>query len=177
MTETATLGGGCFWCLEAVFERLKGVVLCESGYSGGSDPAPTYEKICGGQTGHAEVVRLHYDPQVLSFRQILEVFFATHDPTTLNRQGNDQGTQYRSVIFFHDENQKEIAKAVMQDLEKQGAYKAPLVTELSPLVNYFPAEEHHQHYFANNPTQGYCAYVVAPKVEKTQKLFGDLLQC
>jgi peptide-methionine (S)-S-oxide reductase len=174
--EQATLGGGCFWCTEAVLRQLKGIELCESGYSGGADPNPNYDKICGGKTGHAEVVRLHFDPNVISFRKILAVFFAIHDPTTLNRQGNDIGTQYRSVIFFHTEEQRDIAVAFVEDLEKRQIFRDKVVTEISPLINYFPAEKYHQEYFENNPMQPYCAYVVAPKVEKAEDLFADLFK-
>lgn len=174
--EQATLGGGCFWCTEAVFRQLKGITLCESGYSGGADPNPNYDKVCGGKTGHAEVIRLHYDPELISFRKILAVFFAIHDPTTLNRQGNDIGTQYRSVIFFHTPEQHETAVAFVEDLERRKIFRDKVVTEISPLLNYFPAEKYHQEYFENNPMQPYCAYVVAPKVEKAEDLFGDLFK-
>lgn len=174
--EQATLGGGCFWCTEAVFRQLKGITLCESGYSGGADPNPNYDKVCGGKTGHAEVIRLHYDPELISFRKILAVFFAIHDPTTLNRQGNDVGTQYRSVIFFHTPEQHETAVAFVEDLERRKIFRDKVVTEISPLLNYFPAEKYHQEYFENNPMQPYCAYVVAPKVEKAEDLFGDLFK-
>ncbi|MBU0784678.1 MAG: peptide-methionine (S)-S-oxide reductase MsrA [Gammaproteobacteria bacterium] len=174
--EQATLGGGCFWCTEAVFNQLKGIALCESGYSGGSDPAPNYDKVCAGKTGHAEVIRLHYDPEIISFRKILAVFFAIHDPTTLNRQGNDIGTQYRSVIFFHTPEQHDAAVAFVEDLARRKIFRDKVVTEISPLLNYFPAEKHHQEYFENNPMQPYCAYVVAPKVEKAEDLFGDMFK-
>ncbi|WP_288107003.1 peptide-methionine (S)-S-oxide reductase MsrA [Limnobacter sp.] len=174
--ELATLGGGCFWCLEAVFSQLKGIEICESGYSGGSDPNPNYDKVCSGKTGHAEVVRLHFDPEVINFRKILAVFFAIHDPTTLNRQGNDIGTQYRSVIFYHSEEQREAAEQFMQELVNRKIFNAPLVTELKPAEAYFPGETYHQQYFENNPMQPYCAYVVAPKLEKAEDLFGDLFK-
>lgn len=174
--EQATLGGGCFWCTEAVFRQLKGIEQCESGYSGGQDPAPNYDKVCGGKTGHAEVIRLHYDPEIISFRKILAVFFAIHDPTTLNRQGNDIGTQYRSVIFFHTPEQHDTAVAFVEDLARRKIFRDKVVTEISPLLNYFPAEKYHQEYFENNPMQPYCAYVVAPKVEKAEDLFGDLFK-
>ncbi|GLR25149.1 MULTISPECIES: peptide-methionine (S)-S-oxide reductase MsrA [Limnobacter] len=174
--ELATLGGGCFWCLEAVFSQLKGIEICESGYSGGSDPNPNYDKVCSGKTGHAEVVRLHFDPEVINFRKILAVFFAIHDPTTLNRQGNDIGTQYRSVIFYHSEEQREAAEQFMQELVNRKIFNAPLVTELKPAETYFPGETYHQQYFENNPMQPYCAYVVAPKLEKAEDLFGDLFK-
>jgi peptide-methionine (S)-S-oxide reductase len=174
--EQATLGGGCFWCTEAVFRQLKGIELCEPGYSGGADPNPNYDKVCGGRTGHAEVVRLHFDPDVISFRKILAVFFAIHDPTTLNRQGNDVGTQYRSVIFFHTPEQHDIAVTFVEDLEKRQIFRDKVVTEISPLLNYFPAEQYHHEYFENNPMQPYCAYVVAPKVAKAEDLFGELFR-
>ncbi|HEY1059322.1 MAG TPA: peptide-methionine (S)-S-oxide reductase MsrA [Limnobacter sp.] len=171
--EQATLGGGCFWCLEAVYNQLKGIELCESGYSGGADPAPTYDSVCSGKTGHAEVVRLHFDPEIINFRKILAVFFAIHDPTTLNRQGNDIGTQYRSVIYTHSQEQDAVARAFIAELEKKQVYRNPVVTEVKPLENYFPAERYHQQYFENNPMQPYCAYVVAPKLEKAEDLFSD----
>ncbi|HEX4843274.1 MAG TPA: peptide-methionine (S)-S-oxide reductase MsrA [Limnobacter sp.] len=174
--EQATLGGGCFWCLEAVYSQLKGISKCESGYSGGHDPAPNYDKVCSGRSGHAEVVRLEFDPEVISYRKILAVFFAIHDPTTLNRQGNDIGPQYRSVIYFHNPEQHETARALIDDLEGRKIYRDKVVTELAPLINYFPAEKYHQEYFENNPMQPYCAYVVAPKVEKAEDLFGDLFK-
>lgn len=174
--EQATLGGGCFWCLEAVFSQLKGIEICESGYSGGSDPNPNYDKVCSGKTGHAEVVRLHFDPEIINFRKILAVFFAIHDPTTLNRQGNDIGTQYRSVIFYHSEDQRLAAEQFMQELASRKIFSAPLVTELKPTETYYPGEGYHQQYFENNPMQPYCAYVVAPKLEKAEDLFGDLFK-
>ncbi|HEX4918516.1 MAG TPA: peptide-methionine (S)-S-oxide reductase MsrA [Limnobacter sp.] len=175
-TEQATLGGGCFWCLEAVYSQLKGISKCESGYSGGHDPAPNYDKVCSGRSGHAEVVRLEFDPEIISYRKILAVFFAIHDPTTPNRQGNDIGPQYRSVIYFHNPEQHETARALIEDLESRKIYRDKVVTELAPLTNYFPAEKYHQEYFENNPMQPYCAYVVAPKVEKAEDLFGDLFK-
>lgn len=174
--EEATLGGGCFWCTEAVFSQLKGIEFCESGYSGGHDPAPNYDTVCSGRTGHAEVIRLHFDPEVISFRKILAVFFAIHDPTTPNRQGNDIGTQYRSVIYWHTEEQRDMAQAFIEDLERRKIYRDNVVTELAPLQNYFPGEKYHQQYFENNPMQPYCAYVVAPKVEKAEDHFGELFK-
>ena len=174
--EQATLGAGCFWCLEAVFNQMKGIEHCESGYSGGSDPNPNYDTVCSGRTGHAEVVRLHFDPQVISYRKILAVFFAIHDPTTLNRQGNDMGTQYRSVIYFHSKEQQDIAQSFIEDLEAKKVFEGKVVTQLSALTNYFPAEAYHARYFENNPRQPYCAYVVAPKVEKAEHLFGELFK-
>lgn len=176
--EQATLGGGCFWCLEAVFNQLKGIEVCESGYSGGADadPAPNYDKVCTGRSGHTEVVRLHYDPSIISFRKILAVFFAIHDPTTLNRQGNDVGPQYRSVIYYHDKEQQAAASHFVDELAKRKIYKGEVVTAIEPLLNYFPGEDYHQRYFENNPMQPYCAYVVAPKIEKAEDLFGDLFK-
>lgn len=170
-TEIATLGGGCFWCTEAVFQQLKGVQTVESGYTGGQIANPTYEQICEGTTGHAEVVRLSFDPAVISFREILEVFFTIHDPTTLNRQGNDVGTQYRSVIYYHSPQQQEIAKHVI--CEMANVWDAPIVTELSPAETFYKAESYHQDYFRQNPMQGYCAFIVAPKVVKFRKTFSD----
>lgn len=175
--EEATLGGGCFWCLEAVFNRLKGVELCESGYSGGPNPNPTYEQVCGGKTGHVEVVRLRYNPDEINFSTLLDVFFTIHDPTTLNRQGNDVGTQYRSVIFYHNEEQREAAQGTIDRLEAdRGWFSSKIVTAVEPLINYYPGEKYHQNYYENNPYQGYCAYVVAPKVEKATVKFTDLMR-
>jgi peptide-methionine (S)-S-oxide reductase len=173
--ETATLGGGCFWCVEAVFEELKGVRSVESGYTGGKTENPTYKDICTGTTGHAEVCQIKFDTAVLSFKDILEVFFKTHDPTTLNRQGNDRGTQYRSVIYYHSKEQKETAEKIKKDLDASGAFKDPIVTEISPLGKYYKAEDYHQDYYKNNPNQGYCAAVIAPKMEKFRKVFKDKL--
>jgi peptide-methionine (S)-S-oxide reductase len=170
-TEMATLGGGCFWCLEAVYQELKGVQHVESGYTGGHVPNPTYEQVCEGSTGHAEVVRLEFDPAVVSYRQILEIFFTMHDPTTLNRQGNDIGTQYRSAIYTHSAEQEETAKQVIACMAS--VWDAPIVTELSPAQVYYKAEDYHQNYFRQHPLQGYCAFVVAPKVAKFRKVFVD----
>lgn len=170
-TEIATLGGGCFWCLEAVYQELKGVAYVESGYTGGDVPNPTYEQVCEGNTGHAEVVQVHFDPEVVSYRRILEVFFTIHDPTTLNRQGNDVGTQYRSAIFYHSPEQQDIAKHVIAEMAN--VWDAPIVTELAALGPYYKAEDYHQDYFRKHPLQGYCAFVVAPKVAKFRKTFGD----
>lgn len=172
--ETATLGGGCFWCTEAVFQQLKGIETVESGYTGGHVPQPTYEQICDGTTGHAEVVRLTFDTTLINYREILEIFFTIHDPTTLNRQGNDVGTQYRSVIYFHSPEQQETAKHVIAEMAN--VWDAPIVTELSPTETYYKAEDYHQNYFRQNPMQGYCAFVVAPKVAKVRKLFIDKLK-
>ncbi len=170
-TETAVLGGGCFWCLEAVFDDLAGVLSVESGYSGGSKADPTYEEVCGGRTGHAEVVRVTFDPGVLSFRELLNVFFTIHDPTTQDRQGNDVGPQYRSVIFHHDDRQRDIARATIRRLEDEGEFPAPIVTEVRPAAEFYQAEDYHQEYFRNNPNAPYCAYVVAPKVKKFREKF------
>lgn len=174
--ELATLGGGCFWCLEAVYGRVVGVHDVRSGYAGGTVADPSYQAVCGGTTGHAEVVQVSFDPAQISFREILEIFFAIHDPTTLDRQGNDVGTQYRSVIFHHAEAQKEEARAVMEDLEASGVWDAPLVTELTPLDVFYPAEEYHQEYFWRNPAQPYCQVVVAPKVAKFRQRFAHRLR-
>ena len=175
-TETATLGGGCFWCLEAVFDDLNGVISVESGYMGGQTLNPTYEQVCGGRTGHAEVVQITFDPAVVSFREILEVFFVIHDPTTLNRQGNDSGTQYRSAIFFHSLEQKQIAQEVITNLSGARLWRDPVITEVTPAVRFYIAEDYHQEYFANNPEAGYCQFVVAPKVAKFRKHFLSKLK-
>ncbi len=174
--QVATLAGGCFWCLEAVFDELRGVESVESGYSGGHVPNPTYHQVCDGTTGHAEAVRVTFDPAVLSYRDLLTVFFTIHDPTTLNRQGNDVGTQYRSAIFYHDEEQKRVAEEVMREIEAAGIWGAPLVTELRPFEAFYPAEEYHQEYFKKNPWQPYCRVVVAPKVAKFRQAFAARLK-
>lgn len=171
----ATLGAGCFWCVEAVFQELKGVYKVESGYTGGSVENPSYSDITSGLSGHAEVARITYDPDVLSFEFLLSVFFQTHDPTTLNRQGADVGTQYRSEIFYHDEDQKETAERIIAEVNKSGAYDNPIVTKISSLGKYYPAEGYHQDYYLNNPNQGYCTYVIKPKLEKFRKVFKDYL--
>jgi peptide-methionine (S)-S-oxide reductase len=171
MSEIATLAGGCFWCLEAVYENLKGVEKVVSGYAGGRGANPTYEAVCSGATGHAEVVQITYDPAVITFKDLLEIFFTIHDPTTLNRQGNDVGTQYRSAIYYHSTEQKVEAEAAIRALAEQKLYDDSIVTEVTPAQMFYPAEEYHQHYFARNPGQGYCAAVVAPKVAKARKLF------
>jgi peptide-methionine (S)-S-oxide reductase len=168
--ETITLGGGCFWCTEAVYERVKGVTAVESGYSNGTTVRPSYEQVCTGTTGHNEVVRVSFDPKQISLREILEIFFVVHDPTTLNRQGNDSGTQYRSGIYFHNAEQERIAREVIAQVDD--FHRGRVVTELQPERNYSKAEDYHQHYFANHPNQGYCAMVVAPKVEKFRKTFA-----
>src|SRR5215831_13473879 len=174
--ETATLGGGCFWCVEAVFQEVKGVTAVEPGYAGGKTENPTYKEVCSGATGHAEVCQIKFDTSVISFKDILEVFFKTHDPTTLNRQGNDKGTQYRSVIFYHSKEQKELAEKIKKELDASGAWKDPPVTEISPIGKYYKAEDYHQNYFKTNPGQGYCAYVIAPKMEKFRKVFKEKLK-
>jgi peptide-methionine (S)-S-oxide reductase len=174
--ELATFGGGCFWCLEAVFEQLRGVDKVTSGYAGGSVNQPTYRQVCDGNTGHAEVIQVRFDPAEISYSDLLRVFFATHDPTTLNRQGHDVGTQYRSAVFYHSEAQKETARRVIEQLNQAGFWDAPIVTELAPLTNYFEAEEYHQHYFQLNPSQPYCQFVVSPKVAKFRKQFASLLK-
>ena len=171
--DIATLGGGCFWCLEAVYQQLKGVHAIESGYTGGQVRNPTYAQVCSGTTGHAEVVRVSFDPDIVTYREILEVFFTIHDPTTLNRQGNDVGTQYRSVIYYHSPEQREIARHVIAEMAN--VWDAPIVTELSPAEDYYRAEEYHQNYFRQNPLQGYCSFVVAPKVAKFRQTFTTKL--
>jgi peptide-methionine (S)-S-oxide reductase len=165
----ATLGGGCFWCLEAAFDALRGVERVESGYAGGTVPEPTYKQVCSGRTGHAEVVRITFDPNVISYRELLEVFFTIHDPTTLNRQGADVGTQYRSVIFYHTPEQQHIAQEVMAELEAASIWDQPIVTELEPLDTFYPAEDYHQDYYANNAWQPYCRAVISPKLAKLRK--------
>jgi peptide-methionine (S)-S-oxide reductase len=168
-TEIATLGGGCFWCLEAVYQELRGVEKVESGYSGGDVPNPTYRAVCSGTTGHAEVVQVTFDPGVISYKDILEVYFTIHDPTTLNRQGADVGTQYRSVIYYHDDEQRRVAEAVISDLETEGIWKDPIVTEVTPIDEFYIAEDYHQDYFLNNGYQPYCQVIIAPKVAKFRK--------
>jgi peptide-methionine (S)-S-oxide reductase len=169
--EVATLAGGCFWCLEAVYDELAGVESVESGYMGGQTQNPSYEEVCSGDTGHAEVVRLTFDPKAISYREILEVFFVIHDPTTLNRQGSDVGTQYRSAIFYHSPEQKRIADEVIAELARAKVYGDPIVTEVAPAVDFWIAERYHQEYFRRNPAQSYCMWVVAPKVQKFRKHF------
>ena len=169
MKEIATLAGGCFWCLEAVFQGLKGVERVVSGYAGGSVPNPSYEAVCTGGTGHAEVVQVTFDPALLSYRDLLDVFFAIHDPTTLNRQGADVGTQYRSAIYHHSPEQERTARAAIAEIEREGVFDAPIVTEVAPFTVFYPAEEYHQDYFRRNPGQGYCRAVIAPKVAKFRK--------
>jgi peptide-methionine (S)-S-oxide reductase len=172
----ATLAGGCFWCLEAVFDELRGVEKVESGYSGGHVPNPSYERVCTGTTGHAEVVQITFDPALVSFRELLEVFFAIHDPTTLNRQGPDEGTQYRSAIFYHTLEQKAIAGELIAELERSEIWDDPIVTELTPFEAFYPAEEYHRDYFQRNPSQPYCQAVVAPKVAKFRGKYLEKLK-
>jgi len=175
-TDIATLGGGCFWCLEAVYDQLQGVTDVVSGYSGGRVPNPTYEQVCGGKTGHAEVVQIRFDLRKISFREILEVFFSIHDPTTLNRQGNDVGPQYRSVIFYHSPEQEHTARQVIAELNAAQVWPRPIVTEVAPFSAFYPAEDYHQEYFVNNGGQPYCQFVVAPKVAKFRKQFAARLK-
>ena len=174
--QTATLAGGCFWCLEAVFDDLKGVESVESGYSGGHASNPTYAQVCDGDTGHAEAVRVTFDPAVMSFADLLKVFFTIHDPTTLNRQGNDVGTQYRSAIFYHHDGQKKIAEDVIREIGAAKIWDDPIVTEVTPFEKFYIAEDYHQEYFKKNPFQGYCRVVIAPKVAKFRKQFVDRLK-
>jgi peptide-methionine (S)-S-oxide reductase len=174
--QVATLAGGCFWCLEAVYDQIKGVESVESGYIGGQVPDPTYEQVCGGRTGHAEAIRVTFDPQVVSYRELVEIFFAIHDPTTLNRQGNDVGTQYRSVIFYHSPDQKATAEQVIADLTEQKLFNDPIVTQITPAGDFYEAEDYHQEYFARNPAQPYCTYVVGPKVAKFRKHYFEKLK-
>jgi peptide-methionine (S)-S-oxide reductase len=171
-TESIVLGGGCFWCTEAVFDRVQGVVDVESGYSNGQTIKPSYEQVCTGRTGHNEVVKVEFDPALISLHEVLEIFFVVHDPTTLNRQGNDSGTQYRSGIYYANDAQKKVAEDVIREIGESKTYRSPIVTEVEPLSNYSTAEAYHQDYFLNNPNQGYCAFVVGPKVEKFQKTFA-----
>jgi peptide-methionine (S)-S-oxide reductase len=174
--EIATLGGGCFWCLEAVFEQLRGVDKVESGYAGGTTPNPTYHQVCSGTTGHAEVVQVTFDPAVITYREILEVFFAIHDPTTRNSQGPDVGTQYRSAIFNHSPEQKQAAEQLIAEVNAEGVWSAPIVTEVVPLEKFYRAEDYHQGYFGQNPGQGYCQAVVGPKVAKFRKQYAGKLK-
>jgi peptide-methionine (S)-S-oxide reductase len=174
--QMAVFGGGCFWCLEAVFERLKGVVSVESGYMGGTGPNPTYKQVCGGNTGHVEVVRVTYNADEISFRDLLEVLFTIHDPTTLNRQGNDIGTQYRSVVFYNGEEQREETKKYIAELEAAHAYNAPIVTAVEPATAFWLAEDYHQQYFDNNSYQPYCQFVISPKLHKFEKKFAQQMK-
>ena len=172
--QTLVLGGGCFWCTEAVYVKVRGVTDVESGYSNGQVQRPSYEAVCTGETGHAEVVKLEYDPSQVTTRQLLEIFFVVHDPTQMNRQGNDSGTQYRSGIYYTTPEQKEEAEAIIRELDNDKAFAKPIVTEVKPLANYWPAEEYHQDFFEKNPHQGYCMAVAAPKVAKFRKTFREL---
>jgi len=174
--EMATFGAGCFWCVEAVYQKIDGVLSVESGYAGGEIENPTYKQVCGGDTNHAEVCQIRFDPSKVSYAKLLEVFFGTHDPTTLNRQGNDEGTQYRSVIFTHTPEQKALAEKAKKALDASGAWGKPIVTEISPAPKFYKAEDYHQNYFVLNPQQGYCRYVVGPKVDKFKKAFAELLK-
>ncbi len=174
--EIATLGGGCFWCLEPAFVQLVGVEQVVVGYSGGELPNPTYDQVCSGTTGHAEVARIHFDPQIISFRDILEVFFTIHDPTTLNRQGNDVGPQYRSAIFYHSDEQRRIAEEIIRELDDSGAWGSKIVTEVRPFSAFFKAEEYHQDYYAKNPGQGYCQVIIAPKLAKFREKYSQRLK-
>ena len=174
--EVATLGGGCFWCLDAVYRELQGVEKVESGYAGGTKPNPTYREVCGGNTGHAEVVQITYDPSVISYRELLEVFFTIHDPTTKDRQGGDVGPQYRSIILTHSDEQARIAREVMSEVAAEGLYDDPIVTEVEPLTVFYPAEQYHQDYFANNQRQPYCAAVIAPKVAKFRRKWMEKMR-
>ena len=174
--KTITLGGGCFWCTEAVFDHVRGITEVQSGYSNGHVLHPTYEQVCSGTTGHNEVVRLTFDPAIISVQEILEIFFVIHDPTTLNRQGNDVGTQYRSGIYFHTPEQQQVASDLLRQMEQDNVLGAPIVTEVLPLANYSPAERYHDDYYARNPHQGYCAAVVGPKVDKFRKTFARFLK-
>lgn len=174
--KKATFGSGCFWCTEAVFQDLAGVASVVSGYAGGHIKNPAYREVCEGRTGHAEVVQITYDLDVVSFDTLLEVFWKTHDPTTLNRQGNDVGTQYRSVVYYHDEEQKNLAQQYKEKLNASKAFASPVVTEISPIDVFYPAETYHQNYFKNNPGQGYCSFVIRPKVDKFKQVFGEKLK-
>lgn len=175
-TDTATLGAGCFWCVEAVFQQLEGVLKVYSGYTGGHVPNPTYEQVCSKNTGHVEVCQIVYDPAKITYDELLEVFWKTHDPTTRDQQGNDKGPQYRSVVFYSNEEQKEKAEKYKAELDKSGAWENPIVTTVEPLKQFYPAENYHQNYYNNNPNQMYCRYVIGPKLEKFEKVFKDKLK-
>ncbi len=175
-TEQATLGGGCFWCVESAFLQVKGIELVKSGYTGGHTENPTYEQVCTGDTGHAEVAQLTYDPEQISYRQILEIFFTLHDPTQVNRQGNDVGTQYRTSIFYHNDDQKQEAESIIAELENDGAFADPIVTEVTELDTFYPAEDYHENYYARNPENPYCQAVISPKLAKFRKTFSGLLK-
>lgn len=174
--QTATFGGGCFWCVEAVFEELNGVTSVVSGYAGGHKENPTYKEVCDGTTGHAEVCQIQYDPKIVSYAELLEVFWKTHDPTTRNRQGNDVGTQYRSVIYYHNDEQKQLAEGYKKKLDEEKIWPNPIVTEIEPLPKFYPAENYHQDYYSENGNQPYCSFVITPKLEKFRKVFKDKLK-
>ena len=175
-SEVTTLGGGCFWCLEAVFDEVQGVTDVVSGYAGGAAANPTYEQVCSGRTGHAEVVQVRFDPKRIAYRELLELFFSIHDPTTLNRQGADAGTQYRSVIFYHDDEQKRVAEQLIRELESAKTFHKPIVTQIAPFHGFYPAEEYHQEYFKRNPYQGYCQVIIAPKMAKFRQHHAQALK-
>lgn len=174
--DKATFGSGCFWCTEAIFERVNGVIDVVSGYAGGQTENPTYEEVCTGSTGHAECTQITFNPEVITYDELLEIFWKTHDPTTLNRQGNDVGTQYRSVIFYHNEEHKQKAEYYKKKLDEEKIWKDPIVTEISPLRKFYKAEKYHQDFYENNPYQGYCAFIITPKIEKFEKVFKDKLK-
>ncbi len=174
--DQATFGAGCFWCVEAIFSRVKGVLLVKSGYSGGHVKNPSYKEVCSGLTGHAEVCQLTYNPEQVSFLELLEIFWQTHDPTTLNRQGNDVGTQYRSVIFYHSDEQKRLAEKMKKKLDEEDIWTDPIITEITAFSSFFPAEDYHDDYFSRNPSQPYCSVVINPKVEKFEKVFREYLR-
>lgn len=174
--ELATFGGGCFWCVEAIFERVSGVLEAESGYSGGTVANPDYKMVTSGTTGHAEVVQITFDPEVISYLELLEIFFKTHDPTTLNRQGADVGTQYRSIVLYHNEEQRKLAEQIIGELDSEGIWEDPIVTEVVPFEHFYSAEAYHQEYYENNPNAGYCRVVITPKVEKFEKIFREKLK-
>ncbi len=174
--DTITFGTGCFWCSQAIFERVKGVVSAEAGYSGGKVSHPTYEEVCQGNTGYAEVVRVVYNPDEISLEKLLEIFWKIHNPTTLNRQGGDVGTQYRSVIFYHNTEQRQLAQAYREKLNKAGIWPGPVITEISPFKNFYPAEKYHQEYYGKNPAAGYCQFVITPKIEKFERIFKDVVK-
>ncbi len=174
--EKTTFGAGCFWCVETIFSKLKGVVQVVSGYSGGTKENPTYKEVCNSNTGHAEVCQITFDPSIISFDELLEVFWKTHDPTTLNRQGADVGTQYRSVVFYHNDEQKSLAEKYKSKIEEAGIFDAPIVTEIKPIINFYPAEEYHQNYYEENSAQPYCSMVISPKLKKFKQVFTDKLK-
>jgi len=174
--EVATLGGGCFWCIEAAFEQIKGVIDIESGYAGGTTATPTYEQVCTGTTGHAEVVQVTFDPEMVSFKEILEIFFTSHDPTTLNRQGADVGTQYRSAIFYHNKEQQKVAEQIIEELDAAKVWDKPIVTQVEQFKKFFKAEAYHRRYFSRNPEAGYCRVVIAPKIAKLRKKYREKLK-